>query len=112
MNESLVRAWSAAYSDEVLDWAQPPAVSNMEVFADVYHSLIHSPVSATLLQVDWSLVNTKIRFTMAQCFVQSVGTLVRCSCGVTLSRKRRKDGRHGHEAQQGHDGDGRGGLGR
>ena len=56
MNESLVRAWSAAYSDEVLDWAQPPTVSNMEVFADVYHSLIHSPVSATLLQVDWSIL--------------------------------------------------------
>ena len=58
MNESLVRAWSAAYSDEVLDWAQPPTVSNMEVFADVYHSLIHSPVSATLLQVR-GLVHTK-----------------------------------------------------
>ena len=56
MNESLVRAWSVAYSDEVLDWAQPPTVSNMEVFADVYHSLIHSPVSATLLQVDWSIL--------------------------------------------------------
>jgi len=54
MNESLVRAWSAAYSDEVLDWAQPPTVSNMEVFADVYHSLIHSPVSATLLQLEHS----------------------------------------------------------
>lgn len=53
-NESVVKAWAAAYGEEVLDWSQPPAVSNMEVFADVYHSLIHSPVSETLLQLEHS----------------------------------------------------------
>ena len=29
--EALVKAWANAYSEEVLDWAQPHAVNDMEV---------------------------------------------------------------------------------
>lgn len=50
--EEVVRAWSSAFSEEVLEFAQPPEVNDTEVFADVYHSLIHSPLSETLLQLE------------------------------------------------------------
>lgn len=50
--EGLVRDWANAYTEEVLDFAQPPTVNDSEVFADVYHSLIHSPLSETLLQLE------------------------------------------------------------
>ena len=50
-DDALVKAWASAYSSEVLAFARPEEVSNEEVFADVYHSLIHSAgLSATLLQ--------------------------------------------------------------
>ena len=51
-DDALVKAWASAYSSEVLAFARPEEVSNEEVFADVYHSLIHSAgLSATLLQL-------------------------------------------------------------
>ena len=51
--DALVRAWASAFSSEVLAFARPEEVSNEEVFADVYHSLIHSAgLSATLLQLE------------------------------------------------------------
>jgi len=51
--DALVRAWASAFSSEVLAFARPDEVSNEEVFADVYHSLIHSAgLSATLLQLE------------------------------------------------------------
>jgi len=50
--DAVVRNWSAAYTDEVLEFAQPAAVNDSEVFGDVYHSLIHSPLSMTLLQLE------------------------------------------------------------
>jgi len=52
--ESLLKAWTTAFSEEVLDYAQPPEVRDEEVFADVYHSLIHSPLSETILQLEAS----------------------------------------------------------
>jgi len=50
----VVRNWAAAYAEEVLEFAQPAAVNDSEVFGDVYHSLIHSPLSETLLQLEAS----------------------------------------------------------
>lgn len=51
--EERVNAWSAAFSQRVLNWARPPAVDNQEVLADVYHSLIHSQsLSETLLRLE------------------------------------------------------------
>ena len=51
--DALVRAWASAFSSEVLSFARPEEVSNEEVFAEVYHSLIHSAgLSATLLQLE------------------------------------------------------------
>ena len=53
-DDALVKAWASAYTSEVLAFARPEEVSNEEVFADVYHSLIHSAgLSATLLQLVW-----------------------------------------------------------
>ena len=76
--ESVVRAWTAAYTEEVAEFAppdqvtitslvrqsdffllqtkkqkhQPPVkVNDSQVFGEVFHSLIHSPLSMTLLQV-------------------------------------------------------------
>lgn len=50
--EGLLKAWATTFSEEVLEFAQPPEVNDIEVFADVYHSLIHSPLSETLLQLE------------------------------------------------------------
>jgi len=52
--DALVRNWANAYTEEVLEFAQPATVNDSEVFADVYHSLIHSPLSQTLLQLEAS----------------------------------------------------------
>ena len=50
--DRIIRTWATAYNEEVLQYAQPPAVEDSEVFADVYHNLIHSPLSMTLLQLE------------------------------------------------------------
>jgi hypothetical protein len=52
-DDLLVKAWTSAYSEEVLAFSRPEDVSNEEVFADVYHSLIHSAgVTHTMLQLE------------------------------------------------------------
>lgn len=56
--ESLIKAWSTAFTEEVLEYAQPPEIRDEEVFADVYHSLIHSPLSETILQLEASYACT------------------------------------------------------
>lgn len=51
----LIRRWTEAFTEEVLEHAKPEEVSNEEVFGDVYHSLIHSTsVSNTLIQLEHS----------------------------------------------------------
>ena len=50
----LVRAWTDAFTSEVLRYAKPKEVDNEEVFADVYHALAHSPMAATLMQLEHS----------------------------------------------------------
>ena len=74
--ESVVRAWTAAYTEEVAEFAPPDQVlvnirqaalplcckqankqipekvNDSQVFGEVFHSLIHSPLSMTLLQVN------------------------------------------------------------
>jgi len=52
--ESIIKGWAQAYQEEVLQFAQPPTVDDAEVFGSVYHSLIHSPLSQTLLQLEAS----------------------------------------------------------
>ena len=45
--ENLVKKWTDMYSSEVLQYAPPQKASDEEVFADIYHSLAHSPLAAT-----------------------------------------------------------------
>lgn len=52
--DSVVKAWAQAFTEEVSDFAQPDIVNDSQVFGDVYHSLIHSPLSMTLLQLEAS----------------------------------------------------------
>jgi hypothetical protein len=52
--EKLVQQWSDMYLGEVLEFSKPTDVSNEEVFGDVYHSLIHSAVSDTLVRLEHS----------------------------------------------------------
>ena len=54
LESSLLRAWSDAFTSEVLRYAKTKEVDNEEVFADVYHSLVHSPLAATLVQLEHS----------------------------------------------------------
>jgi len=50
--DKIIKSWATAYNEEVLQYSQPAAVDDSEVFADVYHNLIHSPLSQTLLQLE------------------------------------------------------------
>ncbi|XP_069763540.1 ferry endosomal RAB5 effector complex subunit 3 isoform X2 [Narcine bancroftii] len=50
--EKLVNAWAKAYHETTLEYARPEEPSWDEDFADVYHDLIHSPASETLLNLE------------------------------------------------------------
>lgn len=50
--EQLVNAWAKAYHETTLEYARPEEPSWDEDFADVYHDLIHSPASETLLNLE------------------------------------------------------------
>ncbi|XP_029453152.1 protein C12orf4 homolog isoform X2 [Rhinatrema bivittatum] len=50
--EKLADAWSEAYTKSTLEYARPEETSWDEDFADVYHDLIHSPASETLLNLE------------------------------------------------------------
>lgn len=52
--DQLVREWTEYFTEEVLSYSRPAEVSNEEVFSDVYHALIHSSMSETLLQLEHS----------------------------------------------------------
>ncbi|XP_005307873.1 protein C12orf4 homolog isoform X5 [Chrysemys picta bellii] len=48
----LANAWAKAYTETTLEHARPEEPSWDEDFADVYHDLIHSPASETLLNLE------------------------------------------------------------
>nr|XP_004668746.1 protein C12orf4 homolog isoform X1 [Jaculus jaculus] len=48
----LASAWAKAYAETTLEHARPEEPSWDEDFADVYHDLIHSPASETLLNLE------------------------------------------------------------
>ncbi|XP_040431507.1 protein C12orf4 homolog isoform X1 [Cygnus olor] len=48
----LADTWSKAYKETTLEYAKPEETSWDEDFADVYHDLIHSPASETLLNLE------------------------------------------------------------
>ncbi|KAG7455986.1 hypothetical protein MATL_G00246800 [Megalops atlanticus] len=50
--DKLTTAWARAYSETTLEHARPEEPSWDEDFADVYHELIHSPASDTLLNLE------------------------------------------------------------
>ncbi|CAL8260270.1 unnamed protein product [Merluccius merluccius] len=49
---TLTNAWAKAYAETSLEHARPEEASWDEDFADVYHELIHSPASETLLNLE------------------------------------------------------------
>ncbi|XP_077025870.1 ferry endosomal RAB5 effector complex subunit 3 isoform X2 [Tamandua tetradactyla] len=48
----LANTWAKAYAETTLEYARPEEPSWDEDFADVYHDLIHSPASETLLNLE------------------------------------------------------------
>ncbi|CAI5773997.1 Uncharacterized protein PODLI_1B017791 [Podarcis lilfordi] len=48
----LANAWAKTYTEATLEYARPEDPSWDEDFADVYHDLIHSPASETLLNLE------------------------------------------------------------
>ena len=52
--EKIVKKWADMYSSEVLQYApsQMQETSEEEIFADIYHSLAHSPLAATMIQLE------------------------------------------------------------
>ncbi|KAI4884384.1 hypothetical protein NFI96_011223, partial [Prochilodus magdalenae] len=48
----LTNLWAKAYTETTLEHARPEEASWDEDFADVYHELIHSPASETLLNLE------------------------------------------------------------
>ncbi len=52
--DTLVRAWTDTFEREVLEYSRPDQVTNEEVFADSYHSLVHSELTDTMLRLEHS----------------------------------------------------------
>ena len=52
--EELTKQWTDVFNTEVLQYAKPSEASNEEVFANIYHSLAHSPLAATMVQLEHS----------------------------------------------------------
>ncbi|XP_010219627.1 PREDICTED: uncharacterized protein C12orf4 homolog isoform X2 [Tinamus guttatus] len=50
----LADTWAKAYKETTLEYAKPEEISWDEDFANVYHDLIHSPASETLLNLEHS----------------------------------------------------------
>ena len=52
--EKIVKKWTDMYTSEVLQYAptQMQETSEEEIFADIYHSLAHSPLAATMIQLE------------------------------------------------------------
>ena len=56
---------------QVLEFANPASVRDEEVFADVYHSLIHSPLSETILQGCRDRLQKRRVKTWLDCYISS-----------------------------------------
>ena len=52
--EELAKQWTEVFNTEVLQYAKPSEASDEEVFANIYHSLAHSPLAATMVQLEHS----------------------------------------------------------
>ena len=52
--EELVKQWTEVFNTEVLQYATPNEASDEEVYANIYHSLAHSPLAATMIQLEHS----------------------------------------------------------
>ena len=52
--EELAKQWTELFNTEVLQYAKPNEASDGEVFANIYHSLAHSPLAATMIQLEHS----------------------------------------------------------
>ncbi|CAH2276205.1 Hypothetical predicted protein [Pelobates cultripes] len=50
--EHLANSWMKAYTETTLEHARPEEPNRDEDFADIYHDLIHSPASETLLNLE------------------------------------------------------------
>lgn len=52
--DRLAAAWTRAFTEEHIMHAHAETISNEEVFSDMYHTLVHSPVLYTLLSLEHS----------------------------------------------------------
>ena len=50
--EEVAKQWTELFNTEVLQYAKPNKASDGEVFANIYHSLAHSPLAATMIQLE------------------------------------------------------------
>ena len=53
-DDQLVKQWTNMFTSEVLEFANVSETSNEEVFADIYHAMAHSPLAATMIQLEHS----------------------------------------------------------
>lgn len=56
--ENLVKQWTEAFTNEVLQYCSPEDASDEEVFGEMYHALAHSPLAATMIQLEHSHAHT------------------------------------------------------
>lgn len=56
--ENLVKQWTEAFTNEVLTHCSPEEASDEEVFGEMYHALAHSPLAATMIQLEHSHAHT------------------------------------------------------
>ncbi|CAL8080827.1 unnamed protein product [Orchesella dallaii] len=58
--EQNIKEWEKSFKEETLQFNPPEVVGDDEVFAEAYHSLVHSPMLATLLRKE-SALNSAIK---------------------------------------------------
>ena len=73
--ENLVKKWTDMYASEVLQYASPQEATDEEVFADIYHSLAHSPLAATMIQLEHTHASVVSRYVMQKISKMGVITL-------------------------------------
>lgn len=56
--DDVVKFWELAFKNEYVEYAEPVATTDEELFSVVYHKLVHSPALETILQAEQAYAET------------------------------------------------------
>ena len=87
--EKIVKKWTDIYTSEVLQYAptQMQETSEEEIFADIYHSLAHSPLAATMIQLEHTHASAVNRYSR---MINNFSSLILFSCFFKIANSVKK----------------------